>query len=139
MAKIFSDSRGLKVLNIVENQSTGQGIKDIISAKVEIARSSRALKKEEVQLGMSSGQYLRSYLVGYGPIALTVNSKFNSKLKHLSMKQIKDIYFNENVTDWSQIQKGLKGPITALFKYEHGGSGTIDAFKEIIDISTWRR
>jgi len=111
-------------ISIEINQvGSSAGIKDTINEVVELGMSSRELKDEEkLQVDET--------IIAYDGIAMIVNN--NNSVENLSIEHIRDIYTGK-ITNWNQIEGGENSPIVVISRED--GSGTRDAFQEIIGFS----
>lgn len=118
----------------VINESTGSssGIKQLIDGEINIARSSRALTEEDFKSGRSRGLSLIPYGVGFDAIAIIVHpSNVEMLKKGLTKKQVRGIFFDGSIKDWSQLNSKLKGPIHA-YAAKDDSSGTSAEFIKAI-------
>lgn len=103
----------------IQQNSSGAGIKDVISGISEIGMSSRELKDEEKS-------QVEGTTIAYDGIALLVNPE--NKVKNISLEDVKKVYTGE-ITNWKELG-GDDSPIVVISREE--GSGTRDAFQEIV-------
>lgn len=102
---------------------SGAGIEAVLSGVCDIGLASRTLKDSEIQKGAVG------HLVALDGIAVIVHP--SNPLSDLSIPELTAI-FSGRITNWSQLG-GRNVPI-AVYGRE-AGSGTRDAFEEIIGIS----
>lgn len=102
---------------------SGSGIQAVAEKRCDIGLSSRALKKAELESGLTQT------VVAQDGIAVIVNKK--NPVKALSMADIKAIYTGA-VTTWSALG-GADSPIVVIGR--EAGSGTRDGFESITGTS----
>ena len=111
--------------NIEINQiGSSAGITNAISGVSEIGMSSRDLKEEEKASG------LNEVVIAYDGIVVVTHP--SNKVKDLSMEQVKQIFTGE-VTNWKKLG-GDDMEIVVVSRED--GSGSRDAFQEIVDYSS---
>lgn len=100
------------------------GITNAISGVSEIGMSSRDLKQEEIDSG------LNEIVIAYDGIVVVTHP--TNKVNDLTLEQVKDI-FTGKVTNWKELG-GEDMEIVVVSRED--GSGSRDAFQEIIDFSS---
>ena len=100
------------------------GITNAISGVSEIGMSSRDLKEEERANG------LKETVIAYDGIVVVTHP--SNKVKDLTMEQVKQIFTGE-VTNWKELG-GDDMEIVVVSRED--GSGSRDAFQEIVDYSS---
>ncbi len=100
---------------------SGSGIKAVQEGRCDIGLSSRALKAEEKEAGLSGT------VLAYDGIAIIVNPE--NPVSDLSLKTIARIYTGE-ITNWSEVG-GNDAEIVLIGR--EAGSGTRDGFESITD------
>lgn len=100
---------------------SGSGIKAVQEGRCDIGLSSRDLKVEEKEAGLSGT------VLAYDGIAIIVNPE--NPVSDLSLETIAKIYTGE-ITDWSAVG-GNEGEIVLIGR--EAGSGTRDGFESITD------
>ena len=101
---------------------SGTGIKAVQEDRCDIGLSSRSLKTEEVESGLTET------VLAYDGIAVIVNP--GNTVEGLTVEQIAAIYKGE-VTNWSEVG-GADAEIVLIGR--EGGSGTRSGFEEIVDV-----
>ena len=101
---------------------SGSGIQAVQEGRCDIGLSSRALKDEEKQGGLTET------VLAYDGIAMIVNPE--NPVTDLTLAQIADIYTGK-ITNWSQV--GGKDAQIVLIGRE-AGSGTRSGFEEIVEV-----
>lgn len=100
------------------------GITNAINGVSEIGMSSRDLKQEEIDSGLSE------IVIAYDGIVVVTHP--TNKVKDLTLEQVKKIFIGE-VTNWKEFG-GEDMEIVVVSRED--GSGSRDAFQEIIDFSS---
>ncbi|RUL48191.1 phosphate ABC transporter substrate-binding protein [Lysinibacillus antri] len=112
-------------VNIEINQiGSSAGITNAINGVSEIGMSSRDLKEEETASG------LHEVVIAYDGIVVVTHP--SNKVKDLTIDQVKQIFTGE-VTNWSELG-GDDMEIVVVSRED--GSGSRDAFQEIVDYSS---
>lgn len=120
--KFKENNKGISVE--INQLGSSAGIKDAINGTVQIGMTSRDLKDEEKAEGIIEVE------IAYDGIAIITNP--NNKVGSLTISQVKDIYTGK-ITNWSKLG-GEDSEIVVVSRED--GSGTRDAFQEIIDYSS---
>ena len=100
------------------------GITNAISGVSEIGMSSRDLKQEEIDSGLSET------VIAYDGIVVVTHP--TNKVKDLTLEEVKKIFTGE-VTNWKELG-GEDLEIVVVSRED--GSGSRDAFQEIVDYSS---
>ncbi|MBQ9955437.1 MAG: phosphate ABC transporter substrate-binding protein [Eggerthellaceae bacterium] len=100
---------------------SGSGIKAVQEGRCDIGLSSRELKAEEAQAGLTAT------VLAYDGIAVVVNPE--NPVSDLTLEQIAAIFTGE-VTNWSEVG-GADAEIVLIGR--EAGSGTRDGFESITD------
>lgn len=103
----------------VQGGGSSVGIKSAQDGIADIGTSSKNLKDDEKQ-------DLTDYMIAKDGIVVAVNKE--NSASDLTLDQIKGI-FSGNITNWNEVG-GSDGPINVITRED--GSGTLDAFKEIV-------
>ncbi|MDM5332253.1 phosphate ABC transporter substrate-binding protein [Ureibacillus composti] len=112
-------------INIEVNQiGSSAGITNATSGVSEIGMSSRDLKEEEIANGLDES------VIAYDGIVVVTHP--SNKVKDLTMEQVKQIFTGE-VTNWKELG-GDDLEIVVVSRED--GSGSRDAFQEIVDYSS---
>lgn len=115
--QFMADNSGVSVT--YDPTGSGAGIEAASNGSADIGLSSRALKDEEIAVGLTGTT------VALDGIAVIVNA--GSKVEDLSVEQIAQIFTGE-ITDWSEVG-GEAGTISCIGR--EAGSGTRDGFESI--------
>ncbi|KXH78769.1 phosphate ABC transporter substrate-binding protein [Sporosarcina sp. HYO08] len=100
------------------------GITNAINGVSEIGMASRDLKQEEIDSG------LKEIVIAYDGIVVVTHP--TNKVKDLTLEQVKTIFTGE-VTNWKELG-GDDMEIVVVSRED--GSGSRDAFQEIVDFSS---
>ena len=100
---------------------SGSGIQAVTEGRCDIGLSSRNLKDEEKEAGLTET------VLAYDGIAIIVNPE--NKVDDLSLEEIASIYTGK-ITNWSEVG-GNDGEIVLIGR--EAGSGTRDGFESITD------
>jgi len=117
----FEEDNG-KVTVEYEGNGSGDGIKNTISGLYAVGHSSRELKTDGSEDGLTAIPY------AIDGIAVVINKQ--NGVENLTKEQIKDIYTGK-ITKWSEVG-GADELITVITR--ESGSGTRSAFAEIVGI-----
>lgn len=98
---------------------SGSGIQAVMEGRCDIGLSSRSLKEEEINSGLTET------VLAYDGIAIVVNPE--NPIEDLDLETIGKIYTGE-ITNWSQLG-GKDGEIVLIGR--EAGSGTRDGFESI--------
>lgn len=117
----------------VSGGGSGTGIASLITGKIDLANSSRKLKKEELLRAEQRGQHPVQHTVGYDGIAVFVHK--DNPLVSLSMAQLKALFGDGGeITRWSQLGIDLGDakldPIVLVSRQNN--SGTYEYFREAV-------
>ncbi len=117
----------------VSGGGSGTGIAAMINGTVDIANSSRKMKKKELQNAKKRGQYPLEMTVGYDALAVFLNT--NNPINELSIDQLGEIFGRGGkATKWSDL--GVKVPGCNSDKIvvvsRQNNSGTYVYFKKAV-------
>jgi phosphate transport system substrate-binding protein len=122
LADKYVESNDIKIE--VNQIGSSAGITNATSGVSEIGMSSRDLKEEEKANG------LKETIIAYDGIVVVTHP--SNKVKDLTMEQVKQIFTGE-VTNWTELG-GDDMEIVVVSRED--GSGSRDAFQEIVDYSS---
>jgi phosphate transport system substrate-binding protein len=108
----------------VSGGGSGIGLKALIAKTVDVANSSREIKKEEQEQATKNGVTPVETIVGWDGIAVVVHPE--NTVKQLTLAQLAGIYTG-NIKDWKEVG-GKAGAIVAAGR--EPVSGTYVFFKE---------
>ncbi len=117
LGEAFESDRGIKVT--YSPTGSGSGIQAVSNGRCDIGLSSRELRPEEIENGLSST------VLAYDGISIIVNP--DNTTADLSTEQLADIYTGA-ITDWSELG-GAEGEIVVIGR--EANSGTRDGFETI--------
>ena len=120
LAEAFEAKSGIEVS--YNGSGSGSGIKAVQSGTCDIGLSSRALKDDEKEAGLTGT------VLAYDGIAVIVNPE--NPVNDLDLETIAKIYTGE-ITNWSEIG-GSDAEIVLIGR--EAGSGTRSGFEEIIGV-----
>ena len=120
LAEAFEVKSGIEVS--YNGSGSGSGIKAVQSGTCDIGLSSRALKDEEKEAGLTGT------VLAYDGIAVIVNPE--NPVNDLDLETIAKIYTGE-ITNWSEIG-GNDAEIVLIGR--EAGSGTRSGFEEIVGV-----
>ena len=108
----------------VTGGGSGTGVAALLNGTLDLANSSREIKKSELETAKQKGVTPVVYEVALDGIALIVHP--DNKIDNLTVKQVSDI-FSGKITNWKQ----LGGPDMMITLYgRENSSGTYEFFKE---------
>jgi phosphate transport system substrate-binding protein len=114
----------------VTGSSSGEAIYYLISGKCDLAPSARVPTAAEYDQAKNAGKSLHMTVVGYDGVAVVVNSQ--NPASNISQGQLRQIFFNGTITDWSQIKgSGKTGPIR-IYVQDPKASATAEFFSSKI-------
>ncbi len=122
LADKYVETNGIKIE--VNQIGSSAGITNATNGVSEIGMSSRDVKEEEKANG------LKETIIAYDGIVVVTHP--SNKVKELTMEQVKQI-FTGKVTNWKELG-GDDMEIVVVSRED--GSGSRDAFQEIIDYSS---
>ncbi len=116
----------------VSGGGSGTGIAAMIVGKIDLANSSRKLKKEELARARSNGSDPIEHHVGYDGIAIYVHK--DNPLRSITMAQLKALFGDGGeLQRWSQLGVDL-GPKDdhIVFVSRQNNSGTYEYFRDAV-------
>lgn len=119
LGEAFQNDTGISVT--YNPTGSGSGIQAVMDGRCDIGLSSRDLKAEETEAGLTAT------VLAYDGIAVIVNPE--NPVSDLSLETIGDIYTGE-ITNWSEVG-GADAEIVLIGR--EAGSGTRDGFEAITD------
>ncbi|MFC5603832.1 phosphate ABC transporter substrate-binding protein [Sporosarcina koreensis] len=122
LAYKYEESNDVKIE--INQIGSSAGITNAINGVSEIGMSSRDLKQEEIDKG------LKETVIAYDGIVVVTHP--TNKVKDLTLEQVKKIFTGE-VTNWKELG-GDDLEIVVVSRED--GSGSRDAFQEIVDYSS---
>lgn len=111
----------------VSQSSTGSGIEQVLAGKLDLANASRAPKQRELEAGRAGRVALKAYQVGYDALALVVHPRIGKHVRSIDREQVRAIFFEGTVRDWSAVHPELSGSINVYVR-DQQVSGSAAAF-----------
>jgi phosphate transport system substrate-binding protein len=108
----------------ISGGGSGNGIKALIDKTTDIANSSRAIKKEEMEQAKAKGADPVEFIVAYDCIVPVVHP--SSPLKNITVDQLKALYKGE-IRNWKEIG-GPDKPVVIISR--DTSSGTYEVWEE---------
>jgi len=129
----WSEAYGKAVQHVVVNASgggSGTGIAALQNGTVDLAFSSREMKKEEKEkLKTATGKDAVEFAVAYD--ALAVYTHPSNPVKEISVEELRDMWAEGGpITQWNQVNPAMNGEIILVGRQNN--SGTYDYFREHI-------
>ena len=115
----------------VKSSASGTGIHKLIAGEIDIAASSRALLRADLDLAGSRGIPLKSYEIAYDALCIIVPPQIYESVRTISIEQLRAIFFDGTITDWSQLDGSLSGTIHFYIR-DQDSSGTAETFTSLI-------
>ena len=125
----MKDHPGVSIVN--HASSSGQGIRDLINGKADIARSSRPLMITDQVAAMTKGSNIVSIPIGRDGVMVVIHPEKYRQLRQISVPQLRKIFFNGSISSWKQLQPGLSGKIN-IYVRDSSDSGTGHMFTQLI-------
>ncbi len=117
----------------VSGGGSGTGIAAMINGTVDIANSSRRMKKSEIDLATEHGQDPVEHIVGYDALAVFLHP--DNPASTLSLKQLSSIYARgQEFGNWSDLGVEVPGckDNTIIVVSRQNNSGTYAYFQEAV-------
>lgn len=105
---------------------SGDGLKALIDGSTGIADSSRAIKKEEIELAKSKGVNPVATVVAHDALTPVVNPR--NKVKNLTVDQLSQIY-QGNITTWKEVGGD---DLSIVVISRDSSSGTFESWAEFV-------
>ncbi len=118
-------------LNGTETTSnTRDGISDLIAGRANVAMASSVPTGDQYASAAQNGKTLFLTVVAYDSICIIVNP--SNPIAQLTLAQIKGIFFDGTITDWSQITNGSKTGAIHVYALE-AKTGTGSFFNKVVN------
>ncbi len=116
----------------VSGGGSGTGIAAVIVGKIDLANSSRKLKKEELARAHARGSHPLEHHVGYDGIAIYVHK--DNPLQAISMQQLRQLFGDGGeLARWSQLGIDLgPGNDRIVLCSRQNNSGTYEYFRDAV-------
>lgn len=108
----------------ISGGGSGNGIKALIDRTTDIANSSRAIKKEEIEMAKAKGSDPVEFIVAYDCIVPVVHT--SNPIKDITVDQLKAMYKGE-IRNWKEIG-GPDKPVVIISR--DTSSGTYEVWEE---------
>jgi len=128
-AKVFMQDHPGVIID-VRQSSTGEGLERFLNGEIDIADATRPPKESEYQTAKNKGVTLHMTHIGYDGIGVIVHT--TNPVSNLSISQLKAIYFDGNITDWSQLTNGAKKGRINIYNTDPKTTGAAELFNKII-------
>lgn len=119
------------VLRHEAGPGSSEGLKALIRGETDIARLSRDLKASELQQLEADGIDTRVFCIAIDAVAIVIHPERAASFRQLSVRQLRKIFFEKTVTDWSQIRADQTGAIRAVCS-NPDLSGTAAIFRKTV-------
>ncbi|WP_081810142.1 PstS family phosphate ABC transporter substrate-binding protein [Candidatus Methanoperedens nitratireducens] len=113
----------------VQQSSTGEGLDRFLRGESDISDATRPPKDSEYSTARSRGMELYMTLISYDAVAVIVHPK--NPVSDLTLSQLKAIYFDGDITDWSQLTDKKTGKIN-IYNTDAKISGTAELFNKVV-------
>ena len=114
----------------VDQSSSGEGIVTFLAGETDISDATRPPKDSEYEEGEKKGINLHLTIISNDAVGIIVHP--SNPLDDLTVEQIKGIYFDGTITDWSQITDDeMTGKIN-IYNTDPEISGTAELFNKKI-------
>ncbi|KPQ43596.1 MAG: phosphate ABC transporter substrate-binding protein, PhoT family [Candidatus Methanoperedens nitroreducens] len=110
----------------VQQSSTGEGLVKFLAGETDISDATRAPKDNEYAEAKQKGMKLHMIVISNDAVGVIVHP--SNPLSDLTTAQLKAIYFDGTVTDWSQITNGTKKGKIKIYNTDPKISGTAELF-----------
>lgn len=114
----------------LRQSSTGEGLVRFLAGETNISDATRPPKDSEYNIAKNKGMILHMTLISYDGVVLIVHP--GNPVSDLTIDQIKGIYFNGSITDWSQLTNGAKKGKINIYNTDPKISGTAELFNKVI-------
>jgi len=110
----------------VQQSSTGEGLVKFLAGETDISDATRAPKDNEYAEAKKKGMKLHMIVISNDAVGVIVHP--SNPLSDLTTAQLKAIYFDGTITDWSQITNGTKKGRIKIYNTDPKISGTAELF-----------
>lgn len=115
----------------LRQSGSGTGVRRLVAGEIDLALASRDLKQSELDAGKNVGKMLRAFLIGHDALGVIVHPDIFKRITHLNRDQVRQVFFDGTISDWSQLDPALKGQIN-VYTRDATSSGTGSVFNELI-------
>jgi phosphate transport system substrate-binding protein len=110
----------------VQQSSTGEGLVTFLAGEIDIADGTRAPNDKEYTEAKNKGMKLHMTVISNDAVGIVVHN--SNPVSDLTVAQLKAIYFEGNITDWSQLTNGTKKGKINIYNTDPKISGTAELF-----------
>ncbi len=110
----------------VQQSSTGEGLVKFLAGETDISDATRAPKDQEYADAKKKGMGLHMTIISNDAVGIIVHP--SNTLSDLTTAQLKAIYFDGTITDWSQLTNGTKKGKIKIYNTDPKISGTAELF-----------
>jgi phosphate transport system substrate-binding protein len=110
----------------VQQSSTGEGLVKFLAGETDISDATRAPKDKEYADAKKKGMGLHMTIISNDAVGIIVHP--GNPLSDLTTAQLKAIYFDGTITDWSQLTNGTKKGKINIYNTDPKISGTAELF-----------
>lgn len=115
-----------KVTIDLQQSSTGEGLVKFLAGETDISDATRAPKDKEYEDAKKKGMALHMTIISNDAVGIIVNK--GNPISDLTTEQLKGIYFDGTITDWSQLTNGVKKGKINIYNTDPKISGTAELF-----------
>ncbi|SNQ61606.1 PstS family phosphate ABC transporter substrate-binding protein [Candidatus Methanoperedens nitratireducens] len=110
----------------VQQSSTGEGLVKFLAGETDISDATRAPKDNEYAEAQRKGMKLHMTVISNDAVGIIVHT--SNPVSDLTTAQLKAIYFDGTITDWSQLTNGTKKGKINIYNTDPKISGTAELF-----------
>jgi phosphate transport system substrate-binding protein len=110
--------------------SSGAGIRDVTTGKVDIGTTSQLPNPSEYALARTNGKNLYLTVISYDALGVVVNP--SNPVNELTKDQLNSIFFSGTISDWSQVTNGTKTGKINVYGADPALFGTSSFFNEAV-------
>lgn len=118
-----------EVVITVSESSTGCGMEKLFAREIDIADATRLPKEEEYNLAKRLSIELEITRIGKDAVVIILHPSKYEFVQKLTKAQVRGIFFEGTITDWSQIHPDLSGKINVYVRDPYM-SGTAALFAQ---------
>jgi phosphate transport system substrate-binding protein len=121
------------IVVVLGGGGSGTGISKLIGGSLDIANSSRPLKRTEIEKASKRGAVPIEHIVGYDAIAVYVHK--DNPISHLTIEQLRGLFGDGGtLTKWSDLGVDLRDPGAdrVVLVSRQNNSGTWEYFREAV-------
>ena len=114
----------------VQQSSSGEGIATFLAGEIDISDATRPPKDKEHDAAKGKGMNLHMTVISNDAVAIIVHP--GNPVSDLTVEQLKEIYFDGTINDWSQLTNGEKTGKINVYNTNPEISGTAELFNKKI-------